>query len=296
MSDKIHVTEMFLSFQGEGLYTGKNTAWVRLFNCNLSCDGFGQIDPTNKETYKLPYKDFDVSKINMVEELPVFEYGCDSSYSWSKKFKHLIPEYSPQEIANKLYDIVGDNFVTQNGNHITNTHLCFTGGEPLLKRNQKNIISILNELDKRDNLPSHITFETNGSVELTDEFIDVIDYYRCEHDIEFLASCSPKLFSVSGEPNKRAWNHYAIKQYCELFDLVTYKFVVNGSNDSWNEVSDYISKLPYKTNNIYIMPVGATVEQQSDKQVINIVNTALSKGYNVSGRLHCYIFGNTIGT
>ena len=79
--DKIRISEMFLSLQGEGLYTGKNTAWIRLFNCNLSCSGFFQEDPTNPDTYVLPYEDFDVSRITMVEELPVFETGCDSSYS-----------------------------------------------------------------------------------------------------------------------------------------------------------------------------------------------------------------------
>ena len=43
------------------------------------------------------------------------------------------------------------------------------------------------------------------------------------------------------------------------------------------------------------MPEGATVDEQvmSDVEVAEI---AFKKGYNVSGRLHCYLFGNAIGT
>ena len=53
-------SEVFHSIQGEGHYTGRPTVWLRFFLCNLQCNGFGQIDPTNESTYELPYKDFDV--------------------------------------------------------------------------------------------------------------------------------------------------------------------------------------------------------------------------------------------
>lgn len=296
MTDKIRVSEMFLSLQGEGLYTGKNTAWIRLFNCNLSCSGFFQEDPTNPETYVLPYKDFDVSKIQMVEELPVFETGCDSSYSWAKKYKHLIPLYSESEIVDKLELLISGKFYENSSNVIKNTHLCFTGGEPLLKPNQKAVISILSELEKRNNLPKHITFETNTTVHLLPEFIEMLKYYQKHHGVEFLASCSPKLFNVSGELNKRAWNHDVGLEYYINFDKLSYKFVVNDRDETWDELDDYLNKLLHSTDNVYIMPVGATLEQQSTETVINIAKKALDKGFNISGRLHCYMFGNGIGT
>lgn len=295
MNKKIKVSEMFLSMQGEGYYTGRNTVWVRLFNCNLQCDGFMQEEPTKPETYILPYEEVDVNKIHMVEELPIFEYGCDSSYSWAKKFKHLIPEYTPVEIADKLEDLVNGKFYIDKSNHIKDTHLCFTGGEPLLKPNQKAIIKILNELEKRNNLPSHITIETNSTVELTDDFINMLIHYQ-NKGIEFLASCSPKLYNVSGEPHKRAWNHDVSYQYATYFDKISYKFVINNKEESWQELDEYISLLKHKSENIYIMPVGATVEQQSQKVIADIANKALQRGFHVSGRLHCYMFGNGMGT
>ena len=49
---KFYYSEIFHSIQGEGHYTGVPTAWIRFFLCNLQCNGFGQIDPTNPDTYE----------------------------------------------------------------------------------------------------------------------------------------------------------------------------------------------------------------------------------------------------
>ena len=87
---KFYYSEIFYSIQGEGHYTGVPTAWIRFFLCNLQCNGFGQIDPTNPETYDLPFENFDVSSVKKVEDLPVWDKGCDSSYTWAKKFKQLM--------------------------------------------------------------------------------------------------------------------------------------------------------------------------------------------------------------
>ena len=95
-------SEIFRSIQGEGHYTGVPTAWLRFFGCNLQCNGFGQENPKDPSTYKLPYEQIDVTNITSVEELPVFKYGCDSSYSWSKKFAKIQKKGTPEEVAEKL--------------------------------------------------------------------------------------------------------------------------------------------------------------------------------------------------
>jgi 7-carboxy-7-deazaguanine synthase len=80
MTDKKYTySEIFHSIQGEGHYTGVPTAWIRFFLCNLQCDGFGQKFPTKPDTYELPYADFDAHSVDRVEDLPVWEKGCDSS-------------------------------------------------------------------------------------------------------------------------------------------------------------------------------------------------------------------------
>ena len=95
-------SEIFRSIQGEGHYTGVPTAWIRFFGCNLECSGFGQENPKDPSTYVLPYEKIDTTNITSVEELPVFKYGCDSSYSWSKKFAKIQKKGTPEEVAEKI--------------------------------------------------------------------------------------------------------------------------------------------------------------------------------------------------
>ena len=99
-------SETFYSIQGEGNYTGIPTAWLRFFLCNLQCDGFMQDDPTDPSTYDLPYLDIDPENYEKLEDLPVFEKGCDSSYSWSKKFKNLQRSGTAEEIAHTIVDML----------------------------------------------------------------------------------------------------------------------------------------------------------------------------------------------
>ena len=48
---KYYYSEIFHSIQGEGHYTGVHC--LDTFHlCNLQCNGFGQIDPTNPDTYE----------------------------------------------------------------------------------------------------------------------------------------------------------------------------------------------------------------------------------------------------
>ena len=82
MSDKEYLySEIFKSIQGEGTYTGVHTIWLRFFMCNLQCNGFGQLDPKDPNSFEFPYKNFDISNIKKVEDLPIWDKGCDSSYS-----------------------------------------------------------------------------------------------------------------------------------------------------------------------------------------------------------------------
>ena len=160
---KYYYSEIFHSIQGEGHYTGVPTAWIRFFLCNLQCSGFGQIDPTNPETYDLPFLDYDVSQVKRVEDLPVWEKGCDSSYTWAKKYKHLMGQETPEVLANKIVDVLKTDSNPEGKflHPVTNQrqHLCFTGGEPLMVTGQAASVGIYEELERQGNLPSSMTFE-----------------------------------------------------------------------------------------------------------------------------------------
>ena len=105
---KYYYSEIFYSIQGEGHYTGVPTAWIRYFLCNLQCNGFGQINPTDPTSWELPFETFDVSKVKRVEDLPVWDKGCDSSCTWAKKYKHLMGQETPQVLAQKLVAIMNN--------------------------------------------------------------------------------------------------------------------------------------------------------------------------------------------
>ncbi len=294
---KYYFSEIFYSIQGEGHYTGVPTAWIRFFLCNLQCNGFGQIDPTNPDTYDLPFLDYDVSKIKRVEDLPVWEKGCDSSYTWAKKYKHLMGQETPQVLANKIVDVL-KNEDNPEGKFLhpvskQHQHLCITGGEPLMPTGQEATIGIYRELQKQDNLPSSMTFETNGTQMLRPNFIDWVK----EIDTEIFFSCSPKLFTVSGEESKKAIKPEVVAEYRKLSSKGQLKFVVGDKDREWNEMEEALEKFRSAGVDwpVWIMPVGAREEEQS-ATAGEVAQKAFRRGYNVAARVHVYLFGNAIGT
>ena len=294
---KYYYSEIFYSIQGEGHYTGVPTAWIRFFLCNLQCNGFGQIDPTNPDTYDLPFLDYDVSKIKRVEDLPVWEKGCDSSYTWAKKYKHLMGQETPQVLANKIVDVL-KNEDNPEGKFLhpvskQHQHLCITGGEPLMPTGQEATIGIYRELQKQDNLPSSMTFETNGTQMLKPNFIDWVK----EIDTEIFFSCSPKLFTVSGEESKKAIKPEVVAEYRKLSSKGQLKFVVGDKDREWKEMEEALEKFRSAGVDwpVWIMPVGAREEEQS-ATAGEVAQKAFRRGYNVAARVHVYLFGNAIGT
>lgn len=297
---------IFRSVQGEGNLTGRLSIWVRFAGCNLRCPGFFQKDPTDKKTWvgplDLPPKDY-----KNLSNLPVLPVGCDSLYSIDPKFKHLWTVYDSEkelvdDIEKLLYDKEWVHPIT--GNPID---LCFTGGEPMLQQNA--IVNILKEISNRRPLPkeSLIQIETNGTQiinktegnaqRIARSIVPIFSNYITNNKINLHFNISPKLYNVSGETD--AVNYEVIKQYYDLSTNGILKFVINNDDRSWVELNAHIRSLrgagiKYP---VYIMPVGATKEQQEDSKVISaIANRAIDAGYHVSGRLHAILFGNGIGT
>lgn len=294
---KYHYSEIFHSIQGEGHYTGVPTAWLRFFLCNLQCNGFGQKDPTNPETYELPFEDFDISTVKRVEDLPVWEKGCDSSYTWAKKFKGLMGHETPTVLANKIVDIL-KNDSNPDGKFLhplakQHQHLCFTGGEPLMVTAQAATMAIYKELQRQNNLPGSITYETNGTQTLKEPFKEWIR--NCETEIFF--SVSPKLFTVSGEKTAKAIKPENVAEYYKLRKTGQLKFVVGHTDREWEEMETTIDTFRNAGVEwpVWVMPTGAREEEQT-RGAGKVAEKAFKKGYNVAARVHVYLFGNAIGT
>ena len=294
---KYYYSEIFYSIQGEGHYTGIPTAWIRFFLCNLQCSGFGQLDPTRPETYDLPFEDFDVTTVKRVEDLPVWEKGCDSSYTWAKKFKGLMGQETPSVLAEKIVNCL-KNESNPKGlfeHPVTKQkqHLCFTGGEPLMVTGQQAVVGIYNTLKEQNNLPGSMTFETNGTQILRDPFIDWVRAI----DTEVFFSCSPKLFTVSGEKTEKAIKPETVAEYHKLSKAGQLKFVIGPKQREWDEMEEAVEKFRSAGVNwpVWIMPTGAREEEQH-ATAGEVAAKAFKRGYNVAARVHVYLFGNKIGT
>jgi 7-carboxy-7-deazaguanine synthase len=288
-------SETFYSPQGEGMYTGVSSLWIRFFLCNLQCDGFGQECPTEPDTWDLPYTKIDLTNITRVEDLPVFSKGCDSSYTWSAKYKHLMTEKTAVEAVDELYGKLptGSFKHTKSGQQ---THLCLTGGEPLMKQNQKAIIELLNEMLDRGDYPRFITVETNGTQPLGDDLLYFIWELRRDYGVEWMWSVSPKLWNVAGEKREKAIKPENLARYFYASQKGQLKFVLNHRPESWDELDEVIPlfrevEVPW---DVWIMGIGGTLEGLKITEA-DIAEKAIERGYNYTTRAHVHIFGNAIG-
>ena len=279
---KLKISELFYSAQGEGRYVGVPSVFLRTFGCNFTCSGFGcKPGEASKEADEVAktielYKTF--------EELPLVTTGCDSYASWHPEFKHLSPTFTPEQLVEKMAALLPhNNWQQPNGNPV---HLVITGGEPLLgwQRAYPELLDMLHERGLR-----HITFETNGTQELTREFKQYLSNWHGE--ITF--SVSPKL-SVSGEKYEDAIKPDIVWDY-ETYGVTYLKFVVEKVEDfaELDLVTDEY-RLRGFGGPVFVMPVGGVVSVYNNNR-INIADEALKRGYWYSPRLHVDIWGNGWG-
>lgn len=281
---KIKVAELFYSLQGEGQYIGTPSIFLRTFGCNFKCAGFGlprgqlseewlQIDPSKYEKY---------------EDLPLVHTGCDSYASWDPRFKHLSPMLSVDEIAEKMAKLLpGGKF----GN---DKHLIITGGEPLLgwQRSYPDLFRAI--FDRGMNL-SDLTFETNGSQPLTEDFERVLWEMRDYVRVTF--SVSSKL-PTSGESWEEAIRPDIIQTYLRNSDLLYFKWVVSTPDDVADverAIEAYRSVLGSHHIPIYIMPAGGT-SKVYDGNERWVADVCAEKGWRYTPRLQVQLWKNAWGT
>ena len=284
---KLKVSEIFYSAQGEGRFVGVPSVFLRTFGCNFTCGGFGMPKgqcSTERDEVK-------VELYNRYEDLPLVNTGCDSYASWDPRFKHLSPTYDTSTVIEKMLALTPNNrWVQDNGNDV---HLVITGGEPLLGW-QKVYPELLDEITMRD--LKNITFETNGTQELHDDFVQYLQDWVGIPSItgrNITFSVSAKL-SPSGEKWEDAIKPEIVASYEEVG--TTYlKFVVEKPED-FEEVEDAASE--YRAAGfqgaIYIMPVGGVVSVY-DGNKFNVADEAMKRGYYYSPRLHVDLWGNSWG-
>ena len=280
---KIKLAELFYSIQGEGKYVGTPSVFIRTFGCNFTCGGFGMPKgEMSNERFKIQpeqYKKYD--------DLPLVHTGCDSYASWDARFKHLSPMMETSDIAEKIIDMLPNK-------EWKKEHLVITGGEPLLGW-QRAFPELL--LHKSMSNLKYITFETNGTQKLTDDFKKFLFNYSNKYgmgDTEFTFSVSAKL-SASGESWEDAIIPEVVNSY-NNYGQVYLKFVIDKDSDI-EEVEKAVKA--YKDHglecDVYLMPVGGTdVKYFSNYKTV--AEMAMKKGWKYSPRLQVDIWRNAWGT
>lgn len=282
---KIKIAELFYSIQGEGRYMGVPSVFLRTFGCNFKCAGFGM--PRGE----LSTEADDIALVRQhytkYEELPLVSTGCDSYASWHPDFKDLSPMLTSDAIADRIVEMLP-------WNRWGDAHLVITGGEPLLGW-QRAYPDLLDH-EKMHDL-KEITFETNGTQSITDDFQRYLLNWANAHELfnrEITFSVSPKL-SVSGEKREEAIRPDVIMQYQDI-GYTYLKFVIATEDDAYEalEVMD-LYRLAGFEGPVYLMPVGG-VESVYALNNRRVADLAMKAGLRYSDRLQVPLFKNEWGT
>jgi len=308
--NKLRYSEMFYSLQGEGRYVGVPSVFLRLFGCNFECRGFGQSRdksnwlPEDQMPHNREYPD-----VKTIVDLPVPTFGCDSSFSWGKKWGHLAQYDDIDTIIKKMNEAVNwygqkermEGDISAALKQDDAVHLVITGGEPLLKGFQSGVFELMTHQDLKTRF---VTIETNGTQIFSPyDFCNPNGYMFPDHHKKFgvnknagiTFSVSPKL-SNSGESWSEAIRPEALASYNAWpYSYLYLKFVIRDEYDLV-EVEQAISEYDKAGINIcavYLMPEGAVDHQMEELKIAKI---ALKHGYKYSPRLHLNLFGNEWGT
>jgi organic radical activating enzyme len=222
------------------------------------------------------------TNITSIDQLKLVNTGCDSYVAHMKEFKHLSKDYTVGELTTTIQQLKSPD----------TKHLVLTGGESLLKPQQ---LFYSEFLSNRALGFTHVTFETNGTQQVTKEMATMMQ----ADNKEYIFSVSTKL-SNSGETHKRRVIPGAIHSYQTYGAMVYLKFVIQSADDI-NEVNSILQE--YAAANIdlsrltvYFMPCGGTVEEYTKYKALVKEIAKNTPNVQFSERAHLDWYGNAWST
>ena len=282
--------------QGEGLFIGQRSTFIRTFGCNLTCPSFGL--PHGEKTTEPDTIGANVQLYKSIAQLPAAQYGCDSYFSWHPDFKGLAPMLTTGELAAQILEASDGSFFKF---PVNPTHLIFTGGEPLLGW-QRAYVELVEEIRKQDPVWSKhpelvlpVTFETNGTQHLiADKKTGTIFLEDLVSLCDITWSISAKL-SPSGHTADETIKPDVVAEYLNIAHTAAYfKFVIQSPSDL-DEVDDVV--LQYSNAGVdipvYIMAEGGTASEYHKHSTVELVGEAVKRGYNITPRLQVLIGDNS---
>ena len=282
---KIKIAELFYSIQGEGRYMGVPSVFLRTFGCNFKCEGFGMPrGEMSHEATDIAATHTMITPFTKYEDLPLVSTGCDSYASWHPDFKELSPMLTTDAIVDRIMEIIPYN-------EWKDEHLVITGGEPLLgwQRAYPDLLSHPKMAGLKE-----ITFETNGTQKLTEEFKKYLLDWTLWRSREITFSVSAKL-PCSGEKWEEAILPEVVCEY-EQVGTAYLKFVIATEQDFADaECAIAAYRSAGFKGHVYLMPVGG-VESVYALNNRTVADLAMKHGLRYSDRLQVPLFKNEWGT
>ena len=272
----------FLSIQGEGMWAGKPSIFIRYAGCNLRCQ-FGLKCKNEGNKREIPdyiqevidnldnYKD--------VQDLPVFPTYCDTYIGILSEFaRYWVTYNSEEELANDILKLIEDKPYD-----ITDVDLVFTGGEPMLF--QENVVTLLEHINNVTHKGLTCTIETNGTVPLREDIKErFYNFHKFHGEITF--SISPKISSAN-YTFEETCKKQVPAQYEQVADYVVLKYVVKDEDDI-ELVKKYTKEYEsegFLGAGIFLMPCGGKADPDFDKTQVTVFDLCIKYGYNFSPRL-----------
>ena len=192
---------------------------------------------------------------------------CDTPYTW---------DWTRYVAANELARYSATALVEQ----CTGTDLVVvTGGEPMLQR--AGLAELCAALQDRAH---DVEIETNGTQR---------PGWLAAHVDRF--NVSPKLAHSGVDPDKAivpdALHDFAAMAWQE--DNVAFKFVAR-SRDDFDEIDTLVATYTIPPRAVWVMPEGRDAAR-IEMGLKQLAGAAIDRGYNVSGRLHVTVWGDSRG-
>jgi organic radical activating enzyme len=289
-------SEVFKSIQGEGPFSGHPTIFVRFVGCNFQCKSFNNTKGLEATNENLGFNPGDCKSL---AEIPPITFGCDSRYSWDKRFCKLWHNESEEELAKLIHAHLQDGHWQHAFSGLPHI-LSFTGGEPVLQSKKWPSLLATNYLKDLKIL----LIETNGAVQVHKKALEYLDYWENQkEDRMIIWSVSPKL-SNSGELAVLRIRPDITFEMLSLTNADQYfKFVCGPHRADFDEVAATMNiyrKYYYENGidlgpSVFVMPMACTKEQQ-DEISAKVAKLCLEYGFIYCHRIQNSVFNNAIGT
>ena len=254
---KFSVSEIFVSWQGEGRLTGTPSVFIRLAGCHLRCRFCDTPYAQSASDGCSETLDSILEKVNEMLRSPHFpEFSADrirqnASERPSRLAVRGADLWTPEPILDRPI-----------------SHVVLTGGEPLLFPETKTLVR---ELQK---MGLHVTVETSGS-----RFLPT----GCA-----LVSISPKMRN-SGNPPGSCDVSETLRPLIEDAQDWQLKFVADSQQDT-AEILDLLERFPFlEREKVLLMPQGKTAAEIQMREEW-VLEFAKMHGLGFSPRAHLFWF------